>query len=91
MADGDYKWNCKAYDEADNSAFASSDYDFTVDTAVPPVYYMLSTSVSGNGAITPASGSTYLAGTVVEVNAIIHVGCIIQSRQGSNGLDIAAR
>jgi hypothetical protein len=32
LADGDYKWNCLVYDNAGNSAFAPSDYTFTVDS-----------------------------------------------------------
>jgi len=72
LADGDYKWNCRAYDEAGNSAFAPSDFDLTVSP--PPVYYILTTNVVGNGTVTPASGSSYLAGTVVPVEAIPYSG-----------------
>jgi hypothetical protein len=68
LADGTYKWNCLAYDEAGNSAFAPSDFDLTVSPV--PVFYTLTTHVVGNGVITPASGSIYLAGTVVNVEAI---------------------
>jgi uncharacterized repeat protein (TIGR02543 family) len=74
LADGNYTWKCLEYDEAGNSAFATSDYDFTVDTSAPPIYYTLTTSIVGNGAITPTSGSTYLAGTIVDVNAIPNSG-----------------
>jgi hypothetical protein len=70
LADGDYKWNCLVYDEAGNSASAPSNYTFTVDTSAPPVYYILTTHVDGNGIVTPTSGSSYLAGTVVDVEAI---------------------
>ncbi len=69
LVDGEYKWNCLAYDEEGNSAFASSAYDLTVNTSIPPIYYTLTTNVVGNGVINP-SGGTYLIGTVVSVEAI---------------------
>ena len=50
------KWNCRAYDTAGNSAFASQNYTVTVNTTLPPVYYTLTINKVGNGIVTPTSG-----------------------------------
>jgi hypothetical protein len=82
IPDGEYKWNCRVYDEAGNSAFASSNYTFTVDTSAPPTYYTLTTHVIGNGIITPASGSSFAAGSVVNVEAKPDSGYAFDSWNG---------
>jgi hypothetical protein len=67
LSDGDYRWNCLAYDDGGNSAFAPADYFFNISTGVQ-IYYTLTTAVVGNGSVNPSAGS-YLAGTVVSVEA----------------------
>ena len=39
-------------------------------TQLPPVYYTLNITIAGNGTVTPTSGGSYLAGTIVNVEAI---------------------
>ena len=83
LADGDYKWNCLAYDAAGNSAYAPSDFDLTINTSSPPTYYTLTTSIVGSGTVTPPSGSIYLAGTVVPVEATPDPGWQFDSWSGA--------
>jgi hypothetical protein len=82
LPDGDYRWNVLVYDNAGNSAFASSDYFFIVNTTVPPVYYTLYTNSVGSGTVTPASGNSYAAGTVVDVEATADSGWQFDSWSG---------
>ncbi|MFC1753964.1 CARDB domain-containing protein, partial [Thermoproteota archaeon] len=37
LVDGVYTWNCLAYDDYDNSAFAPANYTFNIDTGFPVV------------------------------------------------------
>ncbi len=49
LLDGNYVWNCLAFDNSSNSAFASSNFSFNIDTLSPSINTSLD-SVSFNSA-----------------------------------------
>ena len=50
LNDGDYNWNCLVYDNKSNSAFASSNFTFRIDTLNPSLDNINANSITENSA-----------------------------------------
>ena len=76
LSDGMYLWNCQGYDSIGNSAFASSNFTLTIDTAAPII-----SSVSSG---TPASTSATITWTTNEnANSTVNYGTSLSLGTGS--------
>ncbi|MBN2121575.1 DUF2341 domain-containing protein [Candidatus Micrarchaeota archaeon] len=75
IANGTYEWNCLAFDSIGNSAFAESNYTFTVD---PEVIWNASSLNLGSGV--QGSGSPEGSATVISIgvggNTGVSVDCV---------------
>ncbi|MFC1768800.1 Ig-like domain-containing protein [Nanoarchaeota archaeon] len=79
IPDGTYVWNCEAYDDVDNNAFAPENRTFTVDTTEPTItlnapednFTTSSTSVIFNW--TASNGQDPVLDCNITVNGVVNV------------------
>ncbi len=51
LEDGEYSWNCLAYDNSSNSNFASNNFTFRIDTSKPVISNVLTSSITHNSVL----------------------------------------
>jgi len=75
LNDGNYIWNCLAYDNSTNSAFAFNNFTFRIDTLKPIIDSINANSITANSAIitwttNEISNSTVYYGTTISTDSI---------------------